>query len=63
MRITIRLEFLPASLFIAGRAKDMPDAVVAAIKWVCQEVGQVADPDAFITALERTGRLQFECWD
>ncbi|KAI6185668.1 NADPH-dependent diflavin oxidoreductase 1 [Aphelenchoides besseyi] len=57
------LEQNDSQIFIAGRAKDMPDAVVEALKWVAKQHGAHEDADRFIEDLERRGRLQFETWD
>lgn len=54
---------LSAQIFVAGRAKDMPDAVVSAIKEVSTVHGSHYDPDGFVKELEKAGRLQFETWD
>lgn len=52
-----------AQIFVAGRAKDMPDAVLAAIKDVAKTHGSCEDSEEFVKELEKTGRLQFETWD
>ncbi|KAI6230787.1 NADPH-dependent diflavin oxidoreductase 1 [Aphelenchoides fujianensis] len=57
------LEQEDSQVFIAGRAKDMPDAVVEALKYVARKYGGREDGEKFIDELERRGRLQFETWD
>lgn len=52
-----------AQIFVAGRAKDMPDAVLEAIKEVAVVRGSCENTDDFVKELEKTGRLQFETWD
>jgi len=57
------LEDGKSQIFVAGRAKDMPDAVLEAIKEVVKENGAREDADEFMKELEKAGRIQFETWD
>lgn len=52
-----------AQIFVAGRAKDMPDAVLEAIKEVVTTHGSHENAEVFIKELEKNGRIQFETWD
>ncbi|CAD5223388.1 unnamed protein product [Bursaphelenchus okinawaensis] len=51
------------SIFVAGRAKEMPDEVIKAIKDVIVNVGHIENPDEFMNQMEKQGRIQFETWD
>ncbi|CAD5232598.1 unnamed protein product [Bursaphelenchus xylophilus] len=52
-----------ASIFVAGRAKEMPDEVMKAFKDVIQKFGRLEDPEEYINRMEKQARIQYETWD
>ncbi|XP_053229587.1 NADPH-dependent diflavin oxidoreductase 1 isoform X3 [Podarcis raffonei] len=53
-----------AWIYLAGSAKEVPDAVAAALRAVFQSQGAMTATEAadFLAALERAGRFQSETW-
>ncbi|XP_063000895.1 NADPH-dependent diflavin oxidoreductase 1 isoform X2 [Elgaria multicarinata webbii] len=53
-----------AHLYLAGNAKQMPEAVTEALKFVFQSAGGLSAPQAeeYLASLERTHRFQAETW-
>uniref|UniRef100_A0A1Y1KHU1 NADPH-dependent diflavin oxidoreductase 1 n=3 Tax=Photinus pyralis TaxID=7054 RepID=A0A1Y1KHU1_PHOPY len=49
-------------VFVAGNAKNMPRQVREAFVSVCKMNGGMANADAFIENMEKTGRYQTETW-
>ncbi|KAJ7308071.1 hypothetical protein JRQ81_008576 [Phrynocephalus forsythii] len=53
-----------ASIYLAGNAKQMPEAVSEALKFVFRSQGCLSAPEAerYLAGLEREGRFQAETW-